>query len=322
MVCDSNGDWKDSSDLVCQANSCDIDDIAKAVAYVDYSSCHGKTSGEVCTPVCSPGTDQITNVSQPIHLVCDDDGDFAHDIALTGPVVANVTRLNAPLSNFTAGFATPASCTAINFQANQGSGVYTIYPDGPTGTSYQVYCDLSTDGGGWMLMYAYNHIGGQNNALVEGTVPTDPNNGYSHVNVNHFTGWAEADIEDVRFYCHTSAHNRVIHFKTSNNFHAGAAWDGSSSGNSAGYWSSGYTGLPGHSAYLPAATTSVYSGSNYGFWNFPFYKGGTYHWGIRGGGSRWECEDDPGSYQRTTLHQVWVRMHGTTAACASVCVCV
>ena len=101
MVCDSNGDWKDSSDLVCQANSCDIDDIAKAVAYVDYSSCHGKTSGEVCTPVCSPGTDQITNVSQPIHLVCDADGDFVHDIALTWAVVANVARLNASLSNVT-----------------------------------------------------------------------------------------------------------------------------------------------------------------------------------------------------------------------------
>ena len=101
MVCDSNGDWKDSSDLVCQANSCDIDDIANAVAYADYSSCHGKTSGEVCTPVCSPGTDQITNVSQPIHLVCDADGDFAHDVALTGAAVANVARLNASLSNVT-----------------------------------------------------------------------------------------------------------------------------------------------------------------------------------------------------------------------------
>ena len=79
-----------------------------------------------------------------------------------------------------------------------------------------------------MLTYAYSHIGGQNNALVEGTVPTDPNNGYSHVDVDHFSGWAEADVEDVRFYCHTAAHNRVIHFKTSNSFQAGVAWDGSS----------------------------------------------------------------------------------------------
>ena len=39
--------------------------------------------------------------AQPIHLMCDDDGSFVHDIALTGAVVANVARLNASLSNIT-----------------------------------------------------------------------------------------------------------------------------------------------------------------------------------------------------------------------------
>ena len=187
--------------------------------------------------------------------------------------------------------------------------MYTIYPDGPTGTSYQVYCDLSTDGGGWMLTYAYSHIGGQNNALVEGTIPTDPNNGYSHVNVDHFSGWAEADVEDVRFYCHTAYHSRVIHFKTSNSFQAGAAWDGSTSGNSVGYWTSGYTPLPGHSAHLPGAANYVRSN---GLTDHPFFLSSMYHWQIRSG-TRWECDDYANSYQHTTLHQVWVRMHGTTA---------
>ena len=101
LVCNANGDFQDTSGLVCQPNSCDIDDITNTVANADYSSCHGKTSGEVCAPVCVPGTEQITNASQPIHLVCDADGDFVHDIALTGAVVANVARLNASLSNFT-----------------------------------------------------------------------------------------------------------------------------------------------------------------------------------------------------------------------------
>ena len=101
MVCNANGDFQDTSSLTCQANSCDIDDITNAVAHADYSSCDGETSGEVCTPVCVPGTEQITNVSQPIHLVCDADGDFVHDIALTGAAVANVARLNASLSNST-----------------------------------------------------------------------------------------------------------------------------------------------------------------------------------------------------------------------------
>ena len=98
LVCDANGDFQDTSGLVCQANSCDIDDITNAVASADYSSCDGKTSGEVCTPVCVPGTASVTNASESIHLVCNDDGDFTDPIVLTGPVVANVARLIAPVS--------------------------------------------------------------------------------------------------------------------------------------------------------------------------------------------------------------------------------
>ena len=108
--------------------------------------------------------------------------------------------------------------------------------------------------------------------------------------------------------------SRVMHFKTSNSFQAGAAWDGSLVGNSVGYWTSGYTALSGHTAYLPGTTTEAISGTD-GFWNFPFFKSGTYHWAIRGGGSRFACDDFPNGYQHTTLHQVWVRMaQGTTAA--------
>ena len=101
LVCDANGDFSDTSGLVCQPNSCDIDDITNAVAYADYSSCGGKTTGDVCTPVCSPGIRDITNVSRPIQLVCDANGGFADSFALTGPALANVARLGAPLSNFT-----------------------------------------------------------------------------------------------------------------------------------------------------------------------------------------------------------------------------
>lgn len=42
----------------------------------------------------------------------------------------------------------------------------------------QAYCDQTTDGGGWMLLYAYKHKGGERNSLVR-AIPTDPN-GYSH----------------------------------------------------------------------------------------------------------------------------------------------
>ena len=53
LVCNANGDFQDTSGLVCQANSCDIDDIANAVAYADYSACYGKATGGICTPECT-----------------------------------------------------------------------------------------------------------------------------------------------------------------------------------------------------------------------------------------------------------------------------
>ena len=89
------------SRLIFPSGTCDIDDIVNAVPFADYSSCNGKGSGQVCTPVCIPGTGPVTNASEPINLVCDADGDFTDPVLLTGAAVANVAQLNAPLSNIT-----------------------------------------------------------------------------------------------------------------------------------------------------------------------------------------------------------------------------
>ena len=72
--------------------------------------------------------------------------------------------------------------------------------------------------------------------------------------------------------------------------------------------SGSYTTLTGHNAYLPNSTANYYTDQgNYSMTEFPFWLGSTYHWGIRGGGSRWEVDDFPAGSQNSTYHQIWIR---------------
>src|SRR5262249_7643834 len=139
------------------------------------------------------------------------------------------------------------------------------------------------------------------------TPPTDPNNGYGHLSVAGMQ--ALLPFSSARFYCQTSGHSRILHFKTS--VASALSYIDGMGYNTPAYWNTGFTTLAGHTAYLPGATMYVYdmSGDDR-ITNFPFW-GGAYTWGLQGydsfSANRWECDDFPNGPQNTTLHQVWVR---------------
>ena len=171
------------------------------------------------------------------------------------------------------------SCSTALKAGIVDSGVIKVCPGGDRTKIASVYCDQETVGGGWTLFFAYKHMGGENNALVEGTLPTDPVNGYSHINIQDL-GYEQENITEIRFYCETDLHNRTIHFVSDDDTVKQIAYTGDQSGNTAPAWTgAGTTILPGgEAAFLPNATDLAFANTTGGLHDFPFYNDGDYHW--------------------------------------------
>lgn len=208
------------------------------------------------------------------------------------------------------------SCNEIktNFP-NATSGIYIIDPDGAGSlASISCYCDMVTDGGGWTLVLNYLHRGGTNPVTNPRTTNL-PLLGSTVLGVDEqgSTTWGHAapaylntfSFSELRFYGATSAHGRIIHFKTN---HSGTiSYFKTGIGSMTGINGS-FTPLVSHTANLPLSTNNyITDQGTLAMTNFPFWLSGTYHWGIQGGGSRWEVDDFPNSFSNNTYHQIWIR---------------
>jgi len=80
------------------------------------------------------------------------------------------------------------------------SGVYAL-THGVSGGSWNTYCDMSTDGGGWMLVLSYNKAANSNPSLTE-SLPTSPTTDNRHGYLSNSFGtaypsMAAANINEV-----------------------------------------------------------------------------------------------------------------------------
>ena len=166
---------------------------------------------------------------------------------------------------------------------------------------------LFEDEDGWLLILAYNQKGRDNENMDSYLVPSSPTKGYSHMWPNQM-GLTASDIAEVRFYCHTSNHDRVINFSTKNDWvKAMIVNSGQLSGNKLSYWKSGTTKLKGHTGFLPDTATSIRSYNQ--ITSDPlFWDDQSHEFAFNPSYRRWRCDDNVDYTLADTSHQIWIKL--------------
>ncbi|MDC8004567.1 HYR domain-containing protein [Aureisphaera galaxeae] len=184
------------------------------------------------------------------------------------------------------------------------------------GNIFQGELDNDNLGGSWLMILNYVHRAGDNSDLVvrNADLPllgssTLGDNEAGSANWGHFGNTLAADIDfsEIRFFGQTSRDpNDIIDFTTSytNVLTYVKTGTGSFSGiNNPANYSLG----PNHTASIPQNAPNFFtSRGNFALTDFPFWRAGQAHWGIRGLGGRWEVDDAAGN-SFNTIHRVWVR---------------
>lgn len=209
--------------------------------------------------------------------------------------------------------ANPFTSTLPEIVGSVPTGTYYFSFNGAT---FQGVLDNDTDGGGWLMILNYVHQAGDNSNLqVRNTdlpllgASTLGTSEAASPSWGHFGNALAADIdfEEVRFFAQTSRDpNNIIDFTT--DFSAVLDYVKTGNGSFSGINNpANYNLGVSHNASIPQNAPDFFGNQgDLALTNFPFWRSGQAHWGIRGLGNRWEVDDF--TYNSfSTIHRVWVR---------------
>lgn len=177
--------------------------------------------------------------------------------------------------------------------------------------------EVDSEGNHWLMVLNYLHLANTNSDLrvfddrlplrSNATLGTDESGttSWGHSSNELFAALA---VDELQFYGRSSAHPRIIHFRTA---HAATITHFATGRGEADGLGTEFESYSDYTAALPASQTHQFNDQGASAQtNFPFYEFGVVHWGIRGLGYRWEVDDyNGGAQQPSTLHRISVRSH-------------